>query len=48
VIDDRKIYNFQIEKRIRFLKKEIICFVNVEIDPRLENSISMGWPLDEF
>jgi hypothetical protein len=48
VIDDRKIYNFQIEKQIHFLKKEIIRFVNVEIDPRLENSISMGSPLDEF
>jgi hypothetical protein len=31
------ICNFQIEKRIYFLKKEIICFVNVETHPRLEN-----------
>jgi hypothetical protein len=30
------IYNFQIEKRIHFLKKEIIHFVNVETNPRLE------------
>jgi hypothetical protein len=27
--------NFKIKKRIQFLKKKIIRFVNVETDPRL-------------
>jgi hypothetical protein len=37
-LDDGKIYNFKIRKKILFLnffEKIIICFVNVEIDPRL-------------
>jgi hypothetical protein len=34
IIDDGKIYNFQNKKQIHFLKKIIISFVNVEIDPR--------------
>jgi hypothetical protein len=29
------IYNFETEKRIQFLKKKIIRFVNVKTDPRL-------------
>jgi len=32
-MNDGKIYNFKIRKKIHFLKNKIICFVNVEIDP---------------
>ncbi len=36
MVHDGKKYNFKIEKQIHFLKKNIIRFVNVEPDPRLQ------------
>jgi hypothetical protein len=35
-----KIILFKINKRIHFLKKKIIRFVDVEIDPRLQYGLS--------
>jgi len=35
IIDNGIFKIFKLKKRINFLKKKFICFVNVEIDPRL-------------
>jgi hypothetical protein len=35
ILDNGKKYNSKTKKRIQFLKKVIIHFVNVETDPRL-------------
>jgi len=35
IVNYENIYNFKIKNEFIFLKKTIICFVNVETDPRL-------------
>jgi hypothetical protein len=34
IVDDGKMYNFKVKKRLHILKKKIV-FVNVKTDPRL-------------